>query len=196
MKPVSRPRIEAVSSAPTDAELLVRVGSDDLEALGELYDRHQAYVTAVIARSGVAPSEVEDVVQETFLQVIKCANQYDGRPNARPWIAGIAWRVGAHRRRSVGRWLRALVGLQVAPPPDPAPDPETALVSKQTHAVFERALAALPDRMRDAIVLVEIEGLSGEDAARALGIPTATVWSRLHYGRKRLRELLDDEGEK
>ena len=195
MRPVSRP-IPAETASPSDAELVARLGSNDLMALGELYDRYQGDVTAVIARSGVAHADVEDVVQESFLQLIKCARQYDGRPNARAWIVGIAWRVGAHRRRSVRRWIRALVGLQVSPAPERAPDPEDVLISKQAHVEFERALAALPVRMRDAIVLVEMEGLSGEEAARALGIPTATVWSRLHYGRKRLGALLDDGDEK
>ncbi len=171
--------------ATDDAVLFARLCTGDLDALGTLYDRYQAHVADTVERSGVPAADVEDVVQETFLTLAAHADRYDGRSSARAWILGVAWRVAGHRRRSLRRWLQALVGL-VSHPVAPSIDPETAAVQNEALAALDRALAALPDKMRAVFVLVEIEGLSGDEAARALGIPTATVWSRLHYARKRL----------
>ncbi len=176
--------------SPGDAECFVRVRDGDLGALGVLYDRYHGDVAALVARAGVPDADLEDAVHETFLTLVACAADYDGRASARPWILGIAWRVAAQRRRSLRRWIKALVGFG-SHPVTPLEDPESVAVRGERRAAFDRALGALPAKMRAVVLLVEVEGLSGEEAGRALGIPTATVWTRLHHARKRLAALLD-----
>src|SRR5262245_25140856 len=81
--------------ATDDATLFKHIEAGDLAALGTLYDRYHADVVAVVARAGLAPADLEEVVHETFLKLIDCAGKYDGRAAAKPWILGIAWRVAS-----------------------------------------------------------------------------------------------------
>jgi RNA polymerase sigma-70 factor (ECF subfamily) len=74
-------------------------------------------------------------------------------------------------------------------------DPEREAMGSQEMGALERALAALSEKKRVVFVLVEVEGLTAEEAARALGIPAATARTRLFHARKELQAALQDEGE-
>lgn len=162
-----RPPADNVHS---DAVCFARVRDGDLAALGMLYDRYHSDVADTAARAGVLPADLEDVVHETFLTLVTRAGEYDGRASARPWILGVAWRVAAGRRRSLRRWLQALVGLGNHPQP-PADDPESAAARREQRTAFQQALAALPEKMQAVVVLVEVEGLSGRKQAAPWGFP-------------------------
>ncbi len=183
MSPVRR---LAPATPEPDAALLDRLASGDLSALGVLFDRYHQAVRSVALHGGTPSSEVDDVVQETFLRLVATAPRYDGREHAKPWILGTAWRVSSERRRSVARWLRALAGVAAEPESTHTSTPEDDGIARQRWAEFCARVAKLPEKLRAAYVLVEVHGLSGEEAARALEIPAATVWTRLHYARKQL----------
>lgn len=74
-----------------------------------------------------------------------------------------------------------------------AVDPEETALARERWVEFRAKVAKLPERMQSVFVLIEIEGLTGEEAAAALGIPVATVWTRLHYARKKMHVLLGGE---
>ncbi len=172
----------------TDAELFAAMARGELDALGALFDRYYEPVRSVALHAGVRPADADDVTQDTFLRLSSMAARHDGRPSAKPWVLATAWRVAADRRRSIGRWLRAITRLTHVAPSAHALTPEDDRIAAQRWERFAAQVAALPEKMRAAYVLVEVHELSCEEAARELAIPVATVWTRLHHARKRMLE--------
>lgn len=183
-----RPGREAV----TDAELCARVASGDVGALGQLYDRHAPAMRRVVGRLGVREGDIDDLVQAAFLDVLDAAAGYDGRASARPWLVGMAViRVRRHRR-SLARLAERLAAWSREPEPV-VETPEASAEVRQRARRAQAALEQLSDRKREVFVLVALEGLPGDEVARSLGIPVATVWTRLHHARLALREALSRE---
>lgn len=174
----------------SDAELMQRIADGRLEALGELYDRHAEGVRRFARRTLSSAAEGDDIVQETFLTVPKIASRYDGRPSARPYLLGIAARLTLRRRRGLGRLGEVIASFAATLSTAERDDPETRMSESEEMARFERALARLTDEKRVVLLMIEREGLSGEEVARALGIPVNTVWTRLHKARMELRKSL------
>ena len=175
-----------------DAELLGRVAGGNLEALGELFDRYEDDVRRLVRRLGTANGDIDDLVQLTFLDLARSASRFDRKLSVRSWVLGIAAMMVRRQRRSVARWIANLAGRAFeqrrAAPRTPSED----LEREQDQARFEKALARLSPKRREVFVLVAMEEASGEEAAAALGIPVATVWTRLHYARKELRAMLEE----
>jgi RNA polymerase sigma-70 factor (ECF subfamily) len=181
----------ARDAAATDAELIAQIGHESLSALGTLFDRHHRRVERVLLRTGLDPADVDDVVQQTFLEVPRIAPGYDGRDSCAAWLCGIAIRLGSRRRRSVGRLLRALASFAREAPARDVLHPESVLAGREELAVFARALDKLGGKKREVFVLVEIEGFSAEEAGRALAVNPATVRTRLFHARGELRAAMD-----
>jgi RNA polymerase sigma-70 factor (ECF subfamily) len=177
---------------PSDPELVERINGGEISALGVLYDRYERDVRRVIARLGVAPADVDDVVQATFLDVLRAGAAYDGRASARAWLVGLAV-VGVRRyRRSLSR-MAARVARWALEPSRRSTTPEDDATASELADRARRALDALSAKKREVVVLVTIEGLSGEEAAAILGIPVATVWTRLHHARRELQAAVFEE---
>lgn len=182
------------SSVPRgDAELLENVAAGDLAALGELYDRYARHVWQT-ARRSIDGVDAEDVVHQLFVKLPQFASSYDGRASCRGWLCGIAVRLAMRHRRGAGRFRRMLGAFSHTVMGRSARDPEREAIGSQELGTLARALAALSEKKRVVFVLVEIEGLSAEEAARALGIPSATARTRLFHARKALHEALEAEG--
>ncbi len=187
-----RPRARDTDKTASDAELCARIAGGEVAALGQLFDRHAEAVRRVVGRLGVRPGDVDDVAQATFLDVLEAAKGYDGRASARPWLVGMAViRVRRHRR-SLARLATKLAVWSWEPKPE-VETPEVSVELRQKAARAERALASLSDKKREVFVLAALEGLPGEEVAKSLGIPVATVWTRLHHARIELREALMTE---
>ncbi|MFO0762236.1 MAG: sigma-70 family RNA polymerase sigma factor [Byssovorax sp.] len=192
MTPKARSSASHGPAEPTDAALLAEVAAGDLGALGALFDRHVGPVRRVLLRLGARPADVDDLTQATFLDVVHAAASYDGRPSARSWLVGLAVIQVRRRRRSLAR----LAGWMSAWAREPAPHVETPehLAERQELAARARtALGGLSQKKREVFVLVALEGLSGPEVAELLGIPVATVWTRLHHARTELRASLGEE---
>lgn len=178
----------------TDARLFERMRDGDMGALGLLFDRYARDVRRVISRLGVASADVDDLVQLTFLEAMRAAEQYDGRAVAKPWLSGIAVIMVRRHRRSLGRLLRRLA--EWGKERDVDKQEQNQGDAYETHEMAhkaEEALAKLSPKKREVFILVVLEGLPGEQVASALSIPVATVWTRLHHARLDLRELLAEE---
>lgn len=183
----SGPQKNAKDAAPSDPELLRRLASGEISALGTLYDRHQAAVRGFVAQMSRDAHDVDDLVHTTFLTAAKSAARYDGRPDCRPWLLGIAVHLLRRRRHAFGRWLRVLPALRLA-----RSTTEDARSALSTKTDVHRALQGLSEPKRMAILLTEVEGLSCQEVADLLGIPIGTVWTRLHAARRELREALEN----
>jgi RNA polymerase sigma-70 factor (ECF subfamily) len=182
----------AAAPVVTDGVLFARIAGGDLGALGAIFDRHHAKVRAFLMRSAQT-ADVDDLVQETFLTASRAAGTYDGRDDARPFLIGVAAQLVRRKRRTFAR-LRAALSRwgseQAAPPATPEEDATAASEAARVRA----AVARLDDDRRLALVLVEWEGLSGEDAARALGVPVGTLYRRVHEARGAVRKALGRGG--
>jgi RNA polymerase sigma-70 factor (ECF subfamily) len=173
--------------APSDPEIMRRLASGEIGALGELYDRYHEALRLFVARATSDAEDVEDLVHATFLAAAKAADRYDGRDSCRPWLVGIAVRLLRRRRRAFGTLLGVLSSLRGARPT--AADPRAAL---QAQNDVERGLARLTEAKRVALLMAEVEGLSCPEIAAALGVPVGTVWTRLHAARREMREALEE----
>lgn len=188
------PAARRAAPSPADSELVVQIAAGRLEALGVLFDRHEPAVRRYLARL-VRPSDVDDLVQATFLEVVRAAARFDPAFAARNWLFGIASVVARRHRRSIAHTFARLAAWTERLRGEPAPvrTPVEELEVDDRVRRTERALAALSPKKREVLLLVSIEGLSGEEVASALGIPINTVWTRLHHARRELRAALEVE---
>ncbi|MEU6377468.1 RNA polymerase sigma factor [Streptomyces sp. NPDC046909] len=177
----------------SDAAVIER-SRDEPEAFAALFDRHADSVHRYAARR-LGAEVAEDVMAETFTTAFQQRFRYDTElADARPWLFGIATNLIGRHRRAEGRRLRALARLP-APTGGGAEEAVADLVADRVSAQALRrelaaALARLPARHRDVLLLVAWADLGYEEAARALGVPVGTVRSRLHRARRKVREAL------
>jgi len=185
----------------TDAEV-IRASLDDPRAFAAVYDRHAGVVFRFLVRR-VGRDTADELLGDTFrIAFERRATFLLDRPNARPWLYGIATNLVARHRRHEARRLAATLRLASARAAE-----ETAAGGAVDDAAVDRAdaadrwrgaargLAALPGGERDALLLYAWEELSYEEVAEALEIPVGTVRSRLNRARRRLREPAGPGGE-
>jgi len=189
----SRPNREREES-DDDARAMRRLAQGEIDALGELYDRHQAAVRRFATRMSGRAADGDDIVHATFLAALKNASTFEASRSCRAWLLGIAAQLMRRERTQGARWAR-LLGAFRTPEPGWTQDPERALTAREGLDHLERALLRLPEAKRVVLVMAEIEGLGGEEIAQALGIPVGTVWTRLHHARRELARALEAGGE-
>jgi RNA polymerase sigma factor (sigma-70 family) len=164
----------------TDAELIVaaRRSPDQFAAV---FDRHYGRIYAYVARR-LGRDLAEDVASETFLVAFSRLAGYDpARPDAAPWLYGIASNLIARHGRAESRRYRA---MSKVPPERPVAEIDVA-------GRLDAATARGPDR--DVLLLVAWAGLSQPEVAAALDVPAGTVRSRLHRARREMRTALGEE---
>jgi RNA polymerase sigma factor (sigma-70 family) len=158
---------------------------------GALFDRHATVVFRYLVRR-VGVDEADALLGEVFRIAFERRGSYDGaRPNARPWLYGIATNLIAHHRRREARRIHATARLLASqrPSDDPTDHVDARLDAAQLWPHVAEAVALLPDGERDALLLYVWEELGYEEIATALGVPVGTVRSRLNRARLSLREL-------
>lgn len=139
-------------------------------------------------------SDAEDLVQDTLLRAWRSLDSFDGR-HARSWLLTILRNAEINRnRRRRPELLDDPDVLDRGAGTAANPSAESVVVDRAFDAVVEAALLALPGAFRQAVVLVDVDGLSYAEAAAALDIPEGTVTSRVHRGRKRIRDRLRGAG--
>jgi RNA polymerase sigma factor (sigma-70 family) len=161
------------------------------EAFAGLYDRHAVPIHRYVTRR-LGDTVADDVVGETFLAAFRQRRRYDlRRPDARPWLYGIAANlIGKHRRAEV-RLLSALARTGTDPVAESYADRVDHRVSAAAaNRDLAAALAVLAAGDREVLLLIAWADLTYDEIALALGIPVGTVRSRLHRARKIVREAL------
>ena len=174
-------------------DLIARIAVGDREAFGELYRQCRPDIYRYAAHMTGSTTLAEDLVQDVFMVVIREAGRYrPGRSGVLPWLLGIAHNhVRRWRHRRIFEPLprdETHAGRRIAAETDPV----GALTRVRHEAELARALLALPPRYREVIVLCDLQELSYETAAGALGCAIGTIRSRLHRGRARLARALFD----
>jgi RNA polymerase sigma factor (sigma-70 family) len=173
-------------------DLIRRAKRGDKHAYEELVHAYQgiAFRTAyVLAGNG---ADAEEAAQDGFVKAWRALGRFrDGAP-FRPWLLQIVANEARNRRRSAGR--RAHLALRAAtehPSGDAAPSPEAALLSAQQREALLAAVNELPEDQRSVITLRYFVGLSEQEVADTLDLPTGTVKSRTSRALERLRESYD-----
>ncbi|WP_067483977.1 RNA polymerase sigma factor [Actinomadura hibisca] len=185
-------RVAGAPSVYGDAELISRSHADP-EAFAELFDRYAPMLYRYVSRR-LGPEVAEDLVGETFLVAFGKRGKYDlAHPDARPWLFGIVTKLVARHHRSEAARYRALRRSPVDGAVESPADAVAAMVTASAvRPLLAEALAALPRRDRDVLLLVAWGDLSYEEVGQALGIPVGTVRSRLHRARRKVRAALGD----
>ncbi len=166
---------------------------------------HLPYMVRFARRRLNDAALAEDVVQDTIVAALQGADRFAGRASARTWLTGILLRRMADALRRERRMPRAHAAEAELTVDDAAGyaaesplgehlidrrDPQRTLEARQSLAALESQLASLPATSARIVVMREIEGLSNDETARALGLPPASVALTLHRARSRLRESL------
>ena len=185
-----------------DQQLVQRVQKGDKAAFDLLVRKYQHRVLKLVGRFVSDAAEAEDVAQEAFLKAYRALPAFRGDSAFYTWLYRIAINTAkntlvSNRRRPVDFDL----DLQDPEQHDrqamlkDADTPEGVLLTDEIRGVVERALEQLPEDLRTAIVLRELEGLSYEEIAEAMDCPVGTVRSRIFRAReaidKKLKPLLD-----
>lgn len=202
-------------SAPADDQALVdRARAGDEDAYAELVRRHSPAMLRLARLYVPTAALAEDVVQETWLAVVRGLERFEGRSSFRTWLLRIlvnrAKTRGVREHRSVpfaslgasddedgdaptvdpSRFVPE--GAWVSPPRRWETDPESALRSKEVRRIAEEAIAQLPERQRIVITLRDLEGLSSDEVRNALDLTETNQRVLLHRARAKVRQALED----
>ena len=177
----------------TDADLVARSKRGDLPAFNLIVQRYQSQVYNLAARVLGDRTAAEDIAQETFISAYRAVGRFRGG-SLRAWLLRIASNLSydhirATRRRPVQSLDESLLdpGFSV---PSQEPSPEQYAIQGELGAEIQRAILSLPADQRTTLVLVDVQGLSYEEASEATGASLGTVKSRLSRARSRARDLL------
>lgn len=170
-----------------DASLMPRIAEGDPLAYRALVDRHADRLLAFAERLVGDRASAEDVVQDAYLAVWRTAARWTPGAKVSTWLYRIARNAALDRLRR----RRPTVDPEMVTLIDPADGPERGLSRNQTSAAVRRAIDALPERQRAAIVLVHYERRSGNEAADILGVSVEALESLLARGRRALRAALE-----
>lgn len=168
-------------------ELLMRaVQGGDLDALGELFERHHRPVFQFLSRTTGDPASAEDLVQEVFVRILKYRHTFDPGARFETWLFRIARNARADHFRKRQPSAPVDDALEVAAvAPGPAAQLEQAIDVRQ----LERALSQLPDEPRELLVLARYHGMPYDRIAELLGIEVGAVKVRVHRAMKQLRTV-------
>lgn len=183
-----------------DDALAFRARDGDLDSFNELVRRYQRSVFGLCLRMLSSAAAAEDAAQEAMLSAWRGLGGYRGG-SFQAWILRIAGnQCRDELRRRKRRPSDSLDGLieeagDAVVPPSADRSPEQQTLDSETGRVIEAALARLPDDQRQAVVLCDVQGLTYDEIAGAMGSSVGTVKSRISRGRARLRDILLAEGE-
>ena len=188
-----------------DMQLVQRVQRGDKRAFDLLVLKYQRRIIRLLSRMVRSPSDVEDVAQETFIKAYRALPQFRGDSAFYTWLYRIAintarnWHVAQTRRPQSADGFENDEG-ETFDQIDSLTDintPEAVLASKQVAETINAAIAELPEELRTAIMLREIEGMSYEDIAQSMECPIGTVRSRIFRARdaiaRKLRPVMESD---
>ena len=194
------------SERDIDHELVLRVQRGDKKAFELLVCKYQRKIARLLSRMIRDQAEIEDVAQEAFIKAYRALPTFRGESAFYTWLYRIAINTAKNYLASLGR--RPVLSTEyededgetldtAAQLPD-LNTPETELMNRQIVATVNQAVEALPEELRTAITLREMEGLSYEDIAEVMNCPIGTVRSRIFRAREaiaaRLRPMIDSVG--
>lgn len=176
----------------SDEVLIGRIAGGDRLAMQVLFARHHVRVYRFVLRLVRNEATAEDLISEVFLDVWRQAAKFEGRSAVSTWILSMARfkALSALRRRTEDELDDETAGTIE----DPEDNPETALAKKDKGAALRQCLEKLSAEHREIVDLVYYHEKSVAEVSSIVGIPEATVKTRMFYARKKLSELLKEQG--
>lgn len=191
--------LERRREAEADRELVELARSGDRKAFQSLVERHQRRAFGVALGLLRDEQDAREVVQEAFLRVYRSLDRFEGTASFFTWLYRIVTNLSIDRRRKPSR--REHERLDLDPEDGPAPiqlvappegEPSEYVRRQEIGARIQSALDALPPYHRAVIVMREVEGLSYQEMAEAMGVSKGTIMSRLFHARQKLQRALVD----
>lgn len=191
-----------------DQALVERAQRGDQKAFGMLVEKYQRKLGRLLSRMVRDQAEVEDVVQETFIKAYRALPNFRGDSAFYTWLYRIGINTAKNYLVSLGRRPQVSQEVEIEDAENfddsheqgTAETPETAMMTKEIAKTVNETVMSLPDELRTAITLREIEGLSYEEIATLMSCPIGTVRSRIFRAREtiaaKLRPLLDTPDDK
>lgn len=186
-----------------DQQLVERVQHGDQRAFGLLVEKYQRKLGRLLGRMIRDQAEVEDMVQESFIKAYRALPNFRGDSAFYTWLYRIGINTAKNHLVALGRRPQALNDIEIEDAENfedgdelrTVDTPESELMTKQIAQTVNAAMEALPEDLKSAISLREIEGLSYEEIASLMNCPIGTVRSRIFRAREaiaeKLRPLLD-----
>jgi RNA polymerase sigma-70 factor (ECF subfamily) len=197
-----------MSERDDDAKLVARVQQGDKGAFDLLVIKYQRKILRLLSRMLRDQSDIEDVMQEAFIKAYRALPQFRGESAFYTWL----YRIAINTARN---WMSSQARRPSSPNNNQSEDgetfdeidnltdnntPESMLASREIATTVNDTIQELPEELRTAIVLREIEGLSYEEISQAMGCPIGTVRSRIFRAREaiaaKLRPMLDNQGDR
>lgn len=185
-----KPQTSGGAGPEADLALVERAQAGEREALGELFVQHAAPVRRLLL-SVVGPiADLDDLVQEVFLQVHRSLPRFRRESRFSTWLHRIAVNTAiSHLRRPRGRAVPTEPQVIDALAASPDADPHGALVGREMARRLYRILDSLTPKRRAAYTLFEIEGRAIAEVAEILGVPVAVAKSRIWFARREVKRL-------
>ena len=176
----------------SDEVLIARIAGGDRLAMQVLFARHHVRVYRFVLRLVRNEATAEDLISEVFLDIWRQAGKFEGRSAVSTWMLSIArFKALSALRKRPEEELDEETAERIE---DHSDDPEVALAKKDKAAVLREALSKLSAEHREIVDLVYYHEKSVEEVAGIVGIPEATVKTRMFYARKKLSEILKAQG--
>lgn len=184
-----------VSRAAATEQLVARAKAGEMSAWSRLYQDHFERIYRHVRALTGDPHVSEELVQETFVQALLKIGNFDGRSQFSTWLHGVAINVARNHWRSQKSTAKAHAKLEIVKAIGGSPEaPDGAVHQRQRVQALYAALELLPDNLRVAFVLRDLEGLSPEEAAAQVGISAGNLAVRATRARQRIRAQLVEWG--
>jgi len=179
----------------SDQALILDLQNDDLEALGDLFDRHRQMVYRTALAITNDEDAAADLLQDVFLRLYRFANRVDSFRPLEPWLYRVTTNLAYTYMKRQKRWWRALKDMAEIFARETKPSSEKLAEKEEELFWVRKGIASLPITHRVVIVHYYVNNQSIQEISDILEIPIGTVKSRLYYGRQTLKKKLEFEKE-
>src|SRR6266481_4535612 len=192
LRDVASPHFKAPVRETTDEALIGLIADGDKRAMQVLYARHNVRVYRFIVRLTGNQSLAEDLVSEVFLDVWRQAGGFEAKSQVSTWLLAIArYKALSALRRRHDEHLDDEMAASIE---DTSDNPESAVGIKDRNSIVQKCLTQLSSAHREVIDLVYYHEKSVDEVAQIVGVPAATVKTRMFYARNKMADLLKQSG--
>lgn len=177
-----------------ESEMISKCQQGDQEALKEIFDKYHKRVYRISYGVVRRREEALDIVQEVFIKLFRSIKNFRGRSQFYTYLYRMTMNTAIDHARKAGKQFFSSLDEEGSfePPDELERGPERVLLQKELEEKVKWAMSKLPAEQKAALIFRDVEGLSYQEMAEAMGCSIGTVMSRLHYARKRMQELLKD----
>jgi len=177
-----------------ETQMISRCQRGDQEALKEIFDKYHKKVYRIAYGVVRQREEALDIVQEVFIKLFRSIKNFKGRSRFYTYLYRMVMNTAIDHARKAGKQFVSSLDEEGSfePSDNVEQGPERMLLQKELEGRVKQAMDKLPPEQKAALIFRDVEGLSYQEMSEAMGCSIGTVMSRLHYGRRRIQELLKD----